>query len=247
MKTAAVIIPTTGRESLNRAYESVIGQVYNQERLCVLPIVVPDGPRAYIHVLSNCDQVPAKFDLPYPTGENYWNGHRIYGAVPFLLPHDYIFYLDDDNEYHPDHVASCINLCESRGLDWCHSFREIYDGDKFICRDECESLGQWPVWFNKEYGHIDTSCYCLKREVAVAVAPIWHRPAKVDGKPVTSPDTLLANALMKRYPRFGCTGRFTVKYRIGSQDITPKAEFFLQGNEEYRAMYPQGLPWETAQ
>lgn len=253
MKSAAVIIPTTGRESLLRAYDSVAAQTGSG--IYLEPIVVRDGRYAWKTGDPDCPdevlcgpafrELSADYFLRYNTGANYFNGHRIYGALPFLLPHDYIFYLDDDNEFHPDHVASCVDLCESKGLSWCYSFREIYDGDEFICRDECESLGRWPVWYDRVSKHIDTNCFCLKREIAVEIAPIWHRPAKVNGHPVVPPDTLVANTLMRRFPSFDHTGKFTVKYRLGSQDITPKPDFFLKGNETYRAMYPEGLPWSS--
>lgn len=235
MTSAAVIIPTTGRESLKRAYDSVVNQSYTN----VDPIIVLDGPDFGLWFSTTRPM----YRLAYNTGANYFNGHRIYGALPFLLPHDYIFYLDDDNEYHPDHVAQCMDLCLTKNLDWCYSFREIYDGDTLICNDECESLGKWPVWYNGKAGHIDTNCFCIKREVAVQIAPMWHRPAMVNGKPVTPPDTMVANELMRRFPAFDCTRKFTVKYRLGSQDITPKAQFFLNGNEAYRNACPEGLPW----
>ena len=236
MTSAAVIIPTTGRQSLRRAYESVVNQTYTN----VDPIVVFDGPSANPLFGNNHPTLR----LPFNTGANYYNGHRIYGALPFLLPHDYIFYLDDDNEFHPDHVAQCMDLCMAKNLDWCYSLREIYDGDTFVCRDECESLGKWPVWYNSKAGHIDTNCFCINREVAVQISPEWHRPAMVNGNPVTSPDTMVASTLMRRYPKFDCTRKFTVKYRLGSQEITPKPEFFLSGNEAYRQMHPDGLPWD---
>lgn len=235
MTSAAVIIPTTGRESLKKAFDSVVNQSYTN----VDPIVVLDGPDYGLWFATTYPM----YRLAFNTGANYWNGHRIYGALPFLLPHDYVFYLDDDNEFHPDHVATCVELCESKGLDWCYSFREIYDGDTFVCNDECESLGKWPVWYNPVSCHIDTNCFCIKREVAVQIAPEWHRPAMVNGRPVTPPDTMVANTLMRRFPNFDCTKKFTVKYWLGSQDITPKAQFFLNGNEAYRNAYPEGLPW----
>lgn len=233
MKTAAVIIPTTGRKSLFDASRSVLNQSY---RNCD-PIIVYDGPSA-----SHGYDTDGCFDLPYNTGANYFNGHRIYAAIPFLLPHDYIFYLDDDNTYEPDHVASCIDLCESRGLDWCFSFRNIYEGDTFVCRDECESIGKWPVWYNSSFVHVDTNCFCTKRSVACEIAPLWNRSAVVDGKPVTPPDTIIANHLASRYTQFDGTGKFTVNYRLGS-DLCPKKEFFLQGNEEIRKQYGGKLPW----
>lgn len=258
MKSAAVIIPTTGRKTLRRAVESVMNQSYDT----VQCIVVCDGvehPMPYNSSMQLVGSDLLKYTdpkyikgfkqiryttIPFNTGANHYYGHRIYGALPFLLPHDYVFYLDDDNEFHPDHVATCIDLCESNGLDWCYAFREIYDGDTFVCRDECESLGKWPVWYNSKAGHIDTSCFCVKREVAVQIAPDWHRPMYVNGNPVTNADTMVANTLMRRFPRFDCTRRFTVKYRLGSREQTPKAEFFLKGNETYRQMCPDGLPWD---
>lgn len=237
MTSAAVIIPTTGRPSLRKAFDSIVNQSYTN----VDPIVVYDGPGAF-PLFGN--EYPT-FRLPFNTGSGGYCGHRIYGAIPYLLPHDYIFFLDDDNEYHETHVSDCIRLCESMELDWCYSFREIYEGDQFVCRDECESLGKWPIWYNTNCGHVDTSCFCMKRSIAIGISPLWNQMAHSETNRVTNPDTVIANHLMKHSTSFGCTMKFTVKYRLGSRSASPRAEFFIKGNSVYRNAYPGGLPWEV--
>jgi hypothetical protein len=53
--------------------------------------------------------------------------------------------------------------------------RKIYDKQgNYICEDNCESLGKWPVYFNDEVFHVDTSSFAVKRDVAVRIGQSWY-------------------------------------------------------------------------
>lgn len=248
--SAIVIIATIGKESLRRAVESVLNQTYKNVRC----LVVVDGPRFMwdaMHLASvegHTDSSRVNIvTLPQNTGANGYVCHRIYGAMPMLVNQDYIFYLDDDNWYDPDHVKNCIDACETNQLDWCYAMRNVYKDGEFLCRDECESVGMWPVWYNPNHSHIDTNCYCIRREVAVQMAPHWHESRyDKDGKVQASVDTKICEIMKRKHPKFAMVPKFTVNYELGSWELSPKPEFFTDGNIKFAERFGGRLPWEKA-
>lgn len=238
--TALVVIPTTGSPELGDAVRSVLAQTHAATELWV----VIDGPefaaraKEIIAPYEAADPRISSLVLPANTGANGWNGHRIYAAVSFLFNHDYILYLDQDNWFEPDHVASLVDACETNGWQWCHSLRKIYDtAGNYVCDDDCESLGQYPVYFSDEHHLVDTSTYCLRRAVAVALGPDWFGPRQTDRR--------FYAALAECVPNFGCTGRSTLCYRLGGSPASVTADFFHSGNAVMRQRYPEGFPWRT--
>lgn len=253
--SAIVIIATTGRESLARAIQSLYDQTCERGPGGLQCLVVVDGPEFNQNARAVYHDAISKRDadwidlvtLPQNTGKNGFVCHRIYGAMPLLVNQDYIFYLDDDNWYDPDHVKNCIKACEENQLDWCFAMRNVYKDGEFLCRDECESVGLWPVWYSSDFAHIDTNCYCLKRDVAIGLAPHWHK-SRFDeaGNVQPSVDTEICNILKRRHPKFAMVPRFTVNYELGSWELSPKPEFFLDGNLRFAEQHGGTLPWEAS-
>jgi hypothetical protein len=248
-QTAAVIIPTTGRDTLRQAVASVLAQTHPG----TVAVVAVDGPQFGPDVVKALDGIIPHplvqlVPLPQNTGANGYQGHRIYGSVPQILNQDWIFYLDDDNWFEPDHVAECVGSCVEHGLSWCATLRNVYKPDgTFLCVDECESLAVMPAWFNLGMYHVDTSCYCLSRDVATQLSMHWHRPHlphSQDEALAVSPDAAICNVLRQDAPRFALIAKPTVNYRLGSRDITPSAEFFVTGNRKTRKRIGGRLPWE---
>lgn len=244
-KSAAVIIATIGKKSLKKTIECVLNQTYG-ETTCV---VVVDGEKYKERANEVIEQFEGNkkvqtYQLIQNTGANGYVCHRIYGAMPLILNQDYIFYCDDDNWYDPEHVELNISACETNKLDWSFSLRKIFleDGN-FLCNDECESLGYWPVWYNEEIRHIDTNCFCFKRETAIQLSASWHR-SRLDGEKVLpSADTIICNYLLKNYPNNALITKFSVNYNLGSWVLSPKKEFFLNGNK-YLLEKKIRFPWK---
>ena len=106
-------------------------------------------------------------------GAGGFYGHRVLAAFSHLVDEEHVLFLDQDNFFAPDHVAQCIDLIAARHLQWCYSLRNICDeAGEFVCRDDCESLGKWPAFTG--YHLIDTSLYCLRRDVLLQAAHLWH-------------------------------------------------------------------------
>lgn len=253
-ESVCVVTATTGKPTLRRAIESVLNQTHKDVRC----LVVVDGSDFYGEageVLygpdgTDVDWMGHRVDvliLPQNTGANGYVCHRIYAAMPFLVNQDFVCYLDDDNWLEPEHIENCVEACKSGPLDWCFTMRNIWHEGKFLCVDECESVGLWPTWHDPRAHHIDTNCYFFRREVACGLPMFWNRPQMVGNQIMESPDTTICNVLRNEEAKYAMIAKPTVNYTLGSRDISPKPEFFLRGNVEFRKRYDERLPWESAE
>ena len=242
--SATVIIPTTGSKDVLKAIESVLNQTY-EDTTCYLVIdgkenadKVCDLLDGYLHEEVKISRFLKISTLPINVGANGFYGHRIYAAFTHLVNSKYVLYLDQDNWMDKDHITECVYQIEERDLHWSYSLRKICDVDgNFVCQDNCESLGKWPV-FSGDYKHVDTNCYCIKTEVATKVASIWHGG--------WGQDRAFFNVLSSAFNKFECTGRHTLNYRLGGNEGSVKPEFFLYGNDVMMKRYNGGYPWLIA-
>ena len=236
----SVVTATLGNDYLAQAIESVQAQTYpNIEHLVVVDgpeaegavrKILPASPRHPIHLLT----------LPYNTGANGFVCHRIYGAAPYLANGRYISFLDDDNWFEPDHIASMMTEITTRGLQWSYALRNIVDADGVhLGQDNSQSLGRWSIWSDSEKFLVDVNCYLLRRDIALAHTPLWYRRYR-DELP---PDFMLCRGLLENYPKFDGIGRYTVNYRVENSPLSMTREFFFEGNEAMKQRYPNGFPW----
>ena len=237
--TATVIIPTTGASDLYKAIESVLDQTYTT--VCY---VVCDGAT----FLDNTLAIIKKFHkhtnaknlklavLSINTGADGFYGHRIYASFPHLVNTEYLLFLDEDNWFTNDHVKKAVDFIRQNNLDWCHALRNIMTKDgKFICQDNCESLGKWETWNGSHL--IDTNCFILKTEIAIRIAHIWHGNYFQDRK--------FSKGIMLHFPNFKCTGYYSVNYRLGNTPRSVKKEFFERGNLAMLTKYGDHFPWQA--
>ena len=245
----SIITPTTGNPHLGECIESVRNQTYKN----VEHIVVVDGIQRW----DKADEIllAAEFPngvnqhvcvLPYPTGTNRYNGHRVYGAATYFADGDYHLWLDDDNALEPNHVESLVNLVKEKSLDWAFSFRKIIDEKgNYLCHDDCESLGKWASILHPEDFFVDVNCYFVKKEVAVQITPVWYRKFREPGQ--MEIDRALAAVLMhpNNKLKFECTRDYTVKYRVGNTGLSVQAEFFIKGNKAMLERHNGILPWKS--
>jgi glycosyltransferase involved in cell wall biosynthesis len=232
-RNAIVITPTIGTADLELAMNSVRMQAYSR----LLHLIVIDGKQYETSALEIIKKVPEYnykiVTLPWNTGADRWNGHRIFAAFGFLVNEDYVLFLDDDNWFDANHVSSLVSCIEENHLDWAYSMRKIYSVSKhFICLDNCESIGEWPP-FSGRINLVDTSCYCLKKEVLLNAGFAWMQ--KYFG------DRTFYNQARKMYPNFRTTSQYTTNYRIGNEE--KETDFFLRGNAFMVEKYDNKLPW----
>jgi tetratricopeptide (TPR) repeat protein len=240
--SVSIITPTIGTPQLRRAINSVQLQSYPK----LEHIIVVDGPQGAKAAKSAIPAHPRHpchvVQLPFNTGRDGFNGHRIYGAAVFLANGRYVAFLDEDNWFEQHHIALLMEQIESRGLEWSYALRNIVAVDgRFLMRDNCESLGRWPVWDEPGRHLVDMNCYMLRRDIAIALSPIFYRRVPDE----RSPDFILCELLLERRKRFDTTGRFTVNYTVGSTPNSVSAAFFQTGNDAMRRRYPKRLPWTS--
>ena len=237
-----VITPTTGAPELEDAIRSVQSQTISVEHLLVC-----DGEqyRSSVDFIAKktCEGINlTTLYLPYNTGANGFYGHRVFAAIGHLVPHEYILFLDQDNWFEPDHVETLVVECSKYKFDWSYSLRKIYDKNRqFVCEDNCESLGRWPVWVSKpdNPGYlIDSSSYCFTREFLIMSGHLWHWGWGGDRRFYT----IVKDQI--QHKNYGCTGKHTLNYRLGGNEGSVQGDFFLQGNRVMSERYQNNFPWK---
>lgn len=213
--SVTIVIPTTGADTLVQAVDSVVGQVYPAK--CLIVIDGPEFQNKVYHDLQYYDGNVSYLVLPENIGAGGFYGHRVYAAIGHLVNTDYVGFLDQDNWLDPEHVTYLRNAIDRKGLDWAYSYRKIVDKDgDFICEDNCESLG-------KVTGFVDTNCYLLHRKVLINVGHAWHGG--------WGADRVFYKCASDYFPNFDASGFHTVNYRLGGNEGSVKAEFFIEGNK----------------
>ena len=231
----AIVTPTIGSEHLVRCVDSVDKQTYSD----LTHYVFIDGEQSELSVIDKIEGATKvkKIVLEENVGKG-WYGHRVYSACSFLVNADVICYLDEDNWYEPNHVEKLVDKIK-QGNDWAYSLRKIYDKDgNFLCNDDCESLGKWPVYFNGEVFHIDTSSFAIRRDIAVRIGHAWYGQWGADRQ--------FFSALKNHFPKFDCSNEYTMCYRLDGNPNSVTQEFFDKGNAASAEKYSTGFPWKQS-
>ena len=238
-KKVTIITPTTGSNYLDINLNSVSKQTYDN----IEHLVVVDGPNYWDkanNVLNNYEDKTVMY-LQENTGADQYNGHRIYGAMPYLVNSDYVIFLDEDNYVEPTHIESLVKVAENN--DWAFSLRQIVDKDgKYICNDDFENLGKLPTCLSEKELFVDVGAYFLPTKIAVQISPIWYRRARhPDEQPEV--DRLLMQVLLDYGFSYDTNGEYTLNYRVGNRADSVQADFFLWGNSKMQQKYNGNFPW----
>lgn len=226
----AVVTPTVATSHLKKCVESVESQTYKE----VQHYVFVDGSEFFAKAKRVIPKSAKKVLLENNTGREGWLGHRVYAAAPFLVDADILCYLDEDNWIEPNHISALVSQVET-GRDWAFSLRKIYSqGGDYLFEDNCESLGKWPVFTSPNVYHIDTSSYAVPLATARQASNSWYR--KWDA------DRSFFHFLKMHFPNFGCTGIYSLCYRLGGNSNSVKKEFFEIGNRDYSSKF-SSFPW----
>jgi hypothetical protein len=231
--TATVIIPTTGSFDLRKAVDSVLFQDY--PTTCYVVIDGEQNTQKTYDLIGHYNNPRLKIArLPINVGANGFYGHRVYAAFTHLIDTDYVLYLDQDNWFDFDHVKSCIGTIEKNNLQWSYSLRKIHDKQgNYVCNDDCESLGKWKTYHGNS--HVDTNSYCIKTEVAIKLAQVWHGG--------WGQDRVFLSAISQYFNNYDCTGKYTVNYKVDGGEGSVNKEFFLNGNKVMSEKYNNEFPW----
>ena len=242
-KSVTIVTSTTGTKYLDQCLNSVSKQTYP-----VNHFVVIDGPqyKEKAQNVLNYYKDKTVLCLPENTGAGGYNGHRVYGGIPYLLNTDYVMFLDEDNWLAPNHVESLVKTIEE-GNDWAFSLRKIYDGDgNFICLDDCENLGLWPTCINEQEFFVDVGAYFLPTAIAIQISPLWYRRARhPDEQPEV--DRIIMQVLLQYGFKYDTNGSYSLNYRVGNRTDSVQKDFFIWGNSMMEKKHPNGYPWRKEQ
>jgi glycosyltransferase involved in cell wall biosynthesis len=232
----AIVTPTIGSETLRQCVESVENQTY-QDLTHYVFLDGKENENKIWYQLEDASKIKT-VRLEENVGKG-WYGHRVYAACSFLVNADIICYLDEDNWFEPDHVEKLVNVIKD-GNDWAYSLRKIYDKNgNYLCDDNCESLGKWPVYFNDQVNHIDTSSFAVRREAALKIGHAWYGQWGADRQ-------FFMN-LSKHFPKFDCSREHTMCYRLDGNPNSVTKEFFDKGNAVSEQKYNGKFPWKEKQ
>jgi len=216
----SIITPTTASPLLLDNIKSVKAQTYTN----IEHIIVFDGvaiPHTYLEHITKYIQ------LPHATGHSQYNGHRIYGAMIYIVNGTYYMMLDEDDTIEATHIEDLVNVI-NEGYEWAYSRRRIVDRQhNYICNDDCESLGTTKSILNDNLVGIGSQLIPIK--LAIQYSPLFYRKARQQG--VEEIDRILTRYLLKHTSK--STGKYTMNYRMGNTANSVKAEFFLEGNKHY--------------
>jgi glycosyltransferase involved in cell wall biosynthesis len=232
-----IITPTTGSDFLRDVIQSIDKQTYkNIQHLVVIDGIEREEKSKKILDGYDCDLVT----LPYATGKDQYNGHRIYGAMTYIARGDLICFLDEDNWYEENHIESLVGVINA-GNQWAYSLRKIVSQDgQYICNDDCESLGKWKSVLDDNF--IDVNCFMVPRGPALGFSPFWYRRAR---HPQEQPevDRILSPFMMQNLKTFDTNGEYTINYRVASRSDSVQDVFFLKGNEVMKERMNGEYPW----
>lgn len=234
-----VITPTTASDQLENVLKSIENQTYKN----IQHLVVVDGFDKYgvkaTQLLKNAKRSTA-FSLPYNTGYDQYNGHRIYGAMSYIAEGEFLCFLDQDNWFEDYHIESLVEVIK-QGNQWAYSLRKIVGQDgNYICNDDCESLGKWESVLGDKF--IDVNCYMIPKMAAIGFSPYWYRRAR---HPQEQPevDRILSAFMMQNLKKFDTSGLYSVNYRVASRLDSVQSDFFIKGNEMMRNKMNGECPW----
>jgi glycosyltransferase involved in cell wall biosynthesis len=231
----AVVTPTIGSKTLSECIQSVDAQTYEN----LTHYLFLDGEEEHGDKIWNQLQGASKVKtirLQENIGKG-WYGHRVYAACSFLVNADVICYLDEDNWIEPNHIEELVKVLQE-GNQWAYSLRKIYNKEgEYLCEDNCESLGKWPVYFNDDTFHIDTSSFAVRRDVAVAIGHAWYGQWGADRQ-------FFMN-LKRVFPKYECSNQYSLCYRLDGNPNSVTQDFFEKGNKVNEEKYGKNYPWLT--
>lgn len=227
-----IVTATTGSPLL----EQNIISIQNQTYFNIKHYIIIDGKEYEEAAMKIINKYKNKMPiivvpLVENTGRDNYYGHRIYGAMPYLMDTDYVSVLDEDDTVEPMYASTMVGKLHESQLDYAYCLRNIIDtNDTKICKDLCESLGHNNVNIENTI-LVGTSTHFMKRTFAIKIGHLWHN--KGYQNPPVDPDRMITNYCRDNVVNYTYVPKFLVNYRVGSTSNSVKAQFFINGNKRY--------------
>ncbi len=228
----AVVIPTVLRPKLIPAAQSVFTQKGVGRIQLLIGIDKPLGSPSIIErvrALCPAHCAVTVVDLGYSTSDRHGGPHQAHdgGALRSLLTmaanSRHVAYLDDDNRFASDHLASLLVAVE--GKDWAYSLRWYVNPytEQPICIDKWESVGPGVGVYAKDCGgFVDPNSLLIDK---LACLPMLHRWASLSpgDQRTFAADRNFFDGLKER--PCGATGKATTLYGLNVDDPDGKNLF----------------------
>ncbi|SCA56318.1 conserved hypothetical protein [Candidatus Terasakiella magnetica] len=163
------------------------------------------------------------FNPGYSTSKRHGGVHPAFdgGALrtilSFLAQSPHVAYLDDDNQWHKDHLSRLKKAIGTK--NYAYSLRQFIhpDGETPVCVDRWESVGPNKGFYTHKFnGFVDPNCLMIHAASCLLALPLWTKPLP-DDKEAMSADRLVWRFLA----RFGTgisTEKATVDYVLNPKD-----------------------------
>lgn len=247
MSKVTVVTATTGSKYLAQCIQSVQDQTFED----IQHLIFVDGidcKQKVLDILNSFSSLKDNIDvihLPYSVGSNMYNGHRMYGASFYFCKGDYVCFLDDDNWFDVDHVKSMISGITEKN-PWAFSLRKIVDSNgKYICNDDCESLGNYPSILDKSDYFVDQNCYMIPKLLGLQLSPLFYRRFREPNQQEL--DRVIVSTLRNNNIFPFCNNKYSVNYRAGNTQNSVQTEFFINGNMNMLKHFNGKLPWNNGE
>lgn len=222
----AVVMPTILRPEMARAARSVFAQVGAGRIHLLIGVDKAIGDRAILESIRA--EVPegvllTVVDPGYSTSQRHGglypahDGGALRTILSYLANARYIAYLDDDNWWAPDHLASLLGVIG--GQDWAFSLRWFVEPEsgKPLGIDRIESVGPDRGGYARTFGGwVDPNCLMLDVTVCEPVLRLWCRPLFGDPSRMSA-DRRVFKALRDNF-QAGETTRATSFYTLDPKD-----------------------------
>lgn len=248
----AIVMATVVRPSLAQAIRSVYAQHFGGRIQILVGIDRWEGERAMLDaLLAECPSHVAvtQIDLGYSTSQRHGGLYPSHfgGALKTILSYAansrYVTYLDDDNWYAPEHLATMLEAVA--GKAWAFALRQFVEkrsGD-LLCPDTWESVGPHRgVYAKAQGGFVDTNCFLIDKLMCNDAFPEWAMTRFAGG---TGGDRQILQRLLER--PWGTNGAHTVYYRQSLAGLHPYLlwQFHRAGVELARYLPPESLPGDA--
>jgi hypothetical protein len=220
---AAVVIPTVLRPCLARALDSVFAQQGVGRIQVLVGVDVMAHPAAPLkaalarrppHVSAVVLQLPFSTSTRHGGVHPARDGGSLRTVMSFLANSRYVAFLDDDNTWEPDHLASLLEAVQDKC--WAYSLRMLVDEETGaeLGVDQWHSVGPDAGRFAEKGGLVDPNCLLLDK----------IRAGRPLGRWAEGPDVISDRAVFDaiRHLSHGRVDRPTVRYGVRRGNVLYK-------------------------
>lgn len=222
----AVVIPTIGRDELQKTIRSVYEQSFKGrvqiligvDKILHAPLILEDLSRGLpdnmaLMILDPSYSTSARHGGVFQAHD----GGAMRTILSFLAHANYVAYLDDDNHWKPHHLSTLHKIIQDK--HYAYSLREFIhpDGETPISIDYWESVGPQKGFYAPIFkGFIDPNCLMLNLRHCINLLPRWTQPLAKDKEQMSADRVVFS--FLSQYAKGVCTDQASVNYVLSCKD-----------------------------